>query len=162
MPSLPGGIKYKGHCVLGVEFIQPTSSRQRLYWIDLVNPYTLIQGFPISRRPDGYPGLELSFDHLLAYSVADDAVVENEQIVLPGGYVTMQLIKNTDNLFLWHPSHPSEESCSCCIAKHSQIKLGLIDLDLLRLGRHILSGCTEPRNLSSQCKYHHFFGTTII
>ncbi|KUJ16939.1 uncharacterized protein LY89DRAFT_733938 [Mollisia scopiformis] len=140
-PSLSRGLKYKGWCAIGEGLIRPIDSN--LYWHDLVGSEgSIIQGFPISRRPEGYPGLELSFDKLLYYLRANEATIANEQILLQGKHLTVQLAKHTGNVFLWHPFRPWR-LCTCCTSQHPWI--GPIDLHVLKSCRHILSQCPEPQ-----------------
>lgn len=144
-------LKYKGYCIIATDFTplaNPTDAmpQKRSWWQDLVGKSVVIQGFPISRRPKAYPGLELSFELLLSSVRADEAIIDDGLVLLKGPTLTLQLFKDTDDVFLWRPFHAAFEICPC-EEHHIEISLNTsyssIDLRRLQTGRHILSVCTD-------------------
>ncbi|KFZ11289.1 hypothetical protein V502_07623 [Pseudogymnoascus sp. VKM F-4520 (FW-2644)] len=144
-------IKYKGHCDIGVEIsplANPTDAvlQKQSWWHNAVGKSTAIQGFPISRRPEAYPGLELSFELLLSSIQTNKAIIDDGLVLLKGPKLTLQLFKDTDGVFLWRPFHPRDKICACR-KHHKRISLNIpycsIDLRRLRTGRHILGVCTD-------------------
>ncbi|KFX99399.1 hypothetical protein V490_01813 [Pseudogymnoascus sp. VKM F-3557] len=144
-------LKYKDHCDITAEIAplgNPTNAvpQGRCWWQDLIGKSIVIQGFPISRRPETYPGLELSFELLLSSVQTDEAIIDNGRVLLRGLISTVQLIKDADNVFLWRPFYSTNEICSCgeyhraisCDTSYSSI-----DLSRLKAGRHILGVCTD-------------------
>lgn len=86
--------------------VQATS---RLYNI------TIIQGFPTQRRPPLFQGLELGLACMLeSIGASWTPVRENGRIVLKGSQHTLELVKYTQNILLWHSLHSRLESCSFC------------------------------------------------
>lgn len=76
---------------------------------------TIIQGFPTQKRPPLFHGLEIGLAWILDSICAVWAPVgEDGRIVLRGSRQTLQLVKQTQNVLLWHTLHPRSESCSFC------------------------------------------------
>jgi len=152
MPSPSEKLKYKGHCNIGFTIAHLVDSgysipRVQNCWQDLVGESIIIRGFPILRRPEAYPGLELSFDTLLYFLKADEAIITDGVVLVKGLEKTLQLKQHKDNVFLWHPLHIPDEVCSCCMNHYIGISVGMpydpIDLHSLHAGRHILSNCAD-------------------
>lgn len=82
---------------------------QRLY------DTTIIQGFPTERRPPLFQGLELGLDWMLeSIGGSWSPVHENGRIVLKGSRHTLELLKSTQDILLWHSLHSRSASCSFC------------------------------------------------
>lgn len=76
---------------------------------------TIIQGFPIQRRPHLFQGLELGLAWMLeSIGASWTPVLENGRIVLKGSRHTLELVKHTQNILLWHSLHSTSASCSFC------------------------------------------------
>lgn len=76
---------------------------------------TVIQGFPTRRRPPLFQGLELGLAWMLeSIGASWTPVLENGRIVLKGSRHTLELVKHTQNILLWHSLHPRSASCSFC------------------------------------------------
>lgn len=162
--------RYRGHCEIGIKFeplenpTDPIPQKQSL-WQDLVGKRTIIQGFPISRRPKAYLGLELSFELLLSSIRTDGAFIDDGQVLLKGPTSTLQLFKDTNDVFLWRPFYPRNGICSCG-EQHMEISLNMsyssFDVKRLETGRHIVSACTDlPTMMAegecSNCLYTDMF-----
>ncbi|KIW19068.1 hypothetical protein PV08_03358 [Exophiala spinifera] len=110
-------------------------------WQELVGNSVLITGFPVSRRPNGYPGLEVSFETLLSLLGADEASHNHGFIMVNGRKTTLCLIKCTGNIHLWHPFHNSLNLYPSCGNGPAETYSGNFDLRRLETGRHILIIC---------------------
>ncbi|KFY28123.1 hypothetical protein V491_00626 [Pseudogymnoascus sp. VKM F-3775] len=140
-----------GHCEV-VAQTAPLASpadgtlQKQSWWQDLVGKRAIIQGFPISRRPEAYPGLELSFELLLSFVQTNEALIDDGIVLLMGSRSTLQLLKDTNDIFLWIPFHPTNGICSCG-EQHVEIRISIpyssIDLRRLETGRHILGVCKD-------------------
>ena len=76
---------------------------------------TIIQGFPTQKRPPLFHGLELGLALMLESICAFWApVLENGRMVLKGSEHTLELVKHSQNVLLWHALHSSSASCSFC------------------------------------------------
>jgi hypothetical protein len=123
-----------------------STSRVQNCWQALVGESVVILGFPIARRLEGCPGLELSFHRLLCFLEAKNAIIANGRVLLKGPERALQLMKHSDNVFFWHSLHTPDEVCSCCMDRHIKINVGIpsspID-SILNAGRHILNNCAD-------------------
>ncbi|KFY02671.1 hypothetical protein O988_01997 [Pseudogymnoascus sp. VKM F-3808] len=144
-------LKHKHCCDITAEITtlgNPTDAMpyKRSWWQDLISKSIVIQGFPISRRPEAYPGLELSLELLLSSLQTDEAIIDDGRVLLRGLISTVQLIKDTNDVFLWRPFHLTNEICFCGeyhIAISCDTSYSSIDLSRLKAGRHILGVCTD-------------------
>lgn len=144
-------VKHEGYCDIAVEItplVNPTDAvpQKRSWWQDLVGNGVIIQGFPISRRPKAYPGLELSFELLLSSVRTDRAIIDDGLVLLKGPVLTLQLLKVTNEVFLWLPFHPRNGFCSC--EEHNveispNLSYSSFDVRRLNTGRHIVGVCTD-------------------
>lgn len=76
---------------------------------------TIIHGFPTTKRPPLFQGLELGLTWMLELIGASwPPVLENDKIVLKGFQHTLELVKHSQNVLLWHTLHSSSTSCSFC------------------------------------------------
>lgn len=76
---------------------------------------TIIQGFPTERRPPLFQGLELGLACMLeSIGASWIPVLENGRTVLKGSQHTLELVKHTQNILLWHILHSRSASCSFC------------------------------------------------
>ena len=164
---------FRSHCDIAVDFTpfaSPASIVSQTRWQDLVGKSTLIQGFPISRRPEAYPGLELSFELLLTSVQTDKAIIDDGLVLLKGLISTLQLLKGTSDVFLWQPFHPRNGICSCG-EHHIEISLNIpysaFDLRRLKTGRHIVGVCTDLLKIiaeggCSNCLYINMFSNRML
>ena len=141
--SLP---KHKGHCDIYFEISQPeilTDSLSGLQSLFLGR----IAGFPIRQRPEGFPGVEVSFRTLLRSAQAERAIISEDQISVNGKEKGWKLAKRKDYVFLWHMIQPLADDCSCwtdCNGKENVDQtFSLLDQAVLEAGRHILSNCSD-------------------
>lgn len=75
----------------------------------------IIKGYPTERRPSLCQGLEIRLRVLLELIDAPwPPVLENGRIFLKGSHHTLQLIRSTSNVLLWHVSHNDLVPCSYC------------------------------------------------
>jgi hypothetical protein len=144
--------KYRGYCNFGFELTQREISDESLPGIqnfsrDLLGENAIILGFPIRRRPEGYPGLELSFDTLLLYLEAPKAEIFVLDVFIKGPRRMLKLIKHTEDVFLWRLDHSLADYSSCCtdhLSKALSCKdYSYLDHHALEAGRHILSKCAD-------------------
>jgi len=124
-----------------------STPRVQSCWQALVGESVVILGFPISRRPEACPGLELSFHRLLCFLQAKNTTIANGRVLLKGPERALQLMNHRDNVFIWHPLHTPDEVCSYCMDHHIEINVeipsGPIDSNILNAGRHILNNCAD-------------------
>ncbi len=140
-------LKCKGYCNFNFTVTPLPTSDESLPGIqnfsrDLLGKNSIILGFPIRRRPEGYPGLELSFDTLLRYLQAPKAEIFDRGVFIEGPKRVLKLIKHTDNVFLWRPDHSLANCCSCCKASYAE-DYSSLDYRALEAGRHILYKCAD-------------------
>lgn len=161
-------LKYEGDCGVSIDFtplVNPADAiPQKHSWRkSLVSKRTIIPGFPISRRPEAYPGLELSFKLLLSSVQTDEAIIDDGLVLLIGPMLRLQLFKDTNGIFLWRPFHLRNGICSCG-EQHMEISLNtsysFTDLRRLETGRHIVSACTDLLTsiAEGECSNCLFFG----
>ncbi|KAF4456648.1 hypothetical protein FALBO_15364, partial [Fusarium albosuccineum] len=112
----------------------------------------IIQGYPTARRPDGCPGLELSFNVLLDVVKSWTVTTIYPSLQLRGNDVTLRLVGEVDKVFYWHEA-PALSSSVCLtqrFTRTSRADLSLLPTDSeLRTGRHIICNCelnAENRN----------------
>lgn len=159
--ATPPCIKYKGHCNINFEFTRQGASDNSLpgtlnFGQELLRRSTLVVGFPIRRRPEGYSGLELSFDALLGFLQASRAELSPTHAFVKGPKNTLVLIKHTENMFLWKLDPSSMDySLSCagrCVNADVEEGSDPLEYHVLEIGRHVISqrsGDTVP----SKCAY---------
>ncbi|KAH6696440.1 hypothetical protein BKA61DRAFT_252267, partial [Leptodontidium sp. MPI-SDFR-AT-0119] len=147
-PSSSTLLKYKGCCSFNFELTRLGTWNESLPGIqnfsrDLLEENTIILGFPIRRRPEGYLGLEVSFGTLLLYLQASKAEIFVLDVFIKGPKRVLKLIKHTDDIFLWQLDHSLADYSSCCQAKCSEaiaIKdYSALGYHALEAGRHILN-----------------------
>lgn len=68
---------------------------------DLLAPSALVQGYPITRRPDGFRGLEIPSDMITDLGVTQQIRYSNSQTLLRGPHLTLELAKELDQVSLW-------------------------------------------------------------
>lgn len=107
---------------------------------------TIIRGFPTKKRPPLFSGLELGNDCMLdCIGAPVSPVFENGRVVLKGCYQTLELVKHTQNVSLWHVVHPCSIACSfseCPSQSEHDIwssENGLQNEILTRENRHIIA-----------------------
>lgn len=151
-PVAPPCIVYKVYCNINFRFTKPENSDELLLGTQsvgrkLLRESTLILGFPILRRPEGYSGLELSFNTLLSFLQAPRAELSPNQVSIKGLKNTLMLIKYTKDMFLWKLDHSSADFSSCCAERCFNVDVeegrGSLDYHALETGRHIISQCTD-------------------
>lgn len=136
---------YRGQCdvVLHITHMSGFQSflpRIQNSWQAVVGRYTLIEGFPISRRLEGYPGLEVSWNMLLYLMQAPELCLLGEHISLKGPEKTVKLAKQTGNICLWHPVDSTTQRCFC----DRIFTRG--DISSLESKRHILGSCIREES----------------
>lgn len=100
-------IRYSPVHILGSATAESAQATQRLC------DTTIIQGFPTQKRPPLFQGLELGLAWMLERIGASwIPVLENGRIVLKGSQHTLELVKHTQNILLWHILHSKSASCS--------------------------------------------------
>ncbi|OBT67903.1 hypothetical protein VE03_02433 [Pseudogymnoascus sp. 23342-1-I1] len=156
-------LKYRGSCDFAVDFsplLAGVIPQKQSWWQDLFGKKNIIQGFPISRRPEAYPGLELSFELLLSLVQTNGVVVGDGLVLLKGPISTLQLLNDTNDVFLWKPFHQRNGICFCG-DYHMEISLNIpyssFNLRRLKTGRHILGVCKDllamtAENSEGMCK----------
>jgi hypothetical protein len=149
---------YQNHYKIGVNFSSPITFEDSVpdkqkYGQDLVGESILISGFPISRRPDGYPGLEVSFETLLSLLEADTASLNGGLITVKGRKTTLWLTKHTRNVYFWRQLDDSTDTGPACVDDNVSRYHDSVDLHSLEIGRHILSKCQEVQTATAKGKY---------
>lgn len=145
--------KYRGQCDVGLEalFIASCnfySLEMQYSWQDVVGGHNLSLGYPISRRPEGYSGLELSLDILLYLMQAKEACVIDKHILIKGPERTVKLVKHSHNVCLWHPLDRITKLCFC-----DQFPT-LDDISDLQSNRHIIGSCVRQSSRILQSTEH--------
>lgn len=123
--------------------LERSVSKAGEYCQGLVGKSVLILGFPITRRPEGYSGLEVSFETLLKLLEAKEASLKNGMVVVKGRKATLWLAKHTDAVYLWHHFYELTENGTACMDGCTGRYHDGIDLRSLEIGRHILGKCME-------------------
>lgn len=161
-PSLSESLNCEGYFKIGSDIAHPARRgdsipRVQNYWNELVKTSIVVVGYPISRRPENHPGLELSFNTLLHLLQADKTTIVNGSVLLQGQNKTVQLMKHGDNIFLWHPLYNKDQCCLCCTDRHVGLHAvahhNHIDLNNLNAGRHIFSNCADIETAVCKRKY---------
>jgi hypothetical protein len=146
-------LKYYGYCDINFNLVELGTSDKTLPGVlnisrDFLGENILsIQGFPIRRRPEGYNGLELSFNNLLHYLQAPNAEISATDVFVKGLRGVLKLIKHTDKVFLWRFGH-SLGDCSLYYMDHqnrvqNDKDYGPLDYHILENGRHIIDECGD-------------------
>ncbi|PQE04295.1 Het and ankyrin domain protein [Rutstroemia sp. NJR-2017a BBW] len=145
-------MKYKGYCNLDLELTELGTSDESVPGVqnfsrDLLGENALVLGFPIRGRPEGYPGLEVSFDTLLHYLQATKAEIFGCNVLIKGPNRVLKLIKHIDDIFFWQLDHSLADYSLCCPDKRSRTiaiqDYSSLDHYTLEVGRHILSKCAD-------------------
>jgi hypothetical protein len=145
-------LKYKGYCNINFELTQLGTSGESVPGLlnlsrDILGENILILGFPIPRRPEGYTGLELSFNSLLCYLQTPKAEISALDVFIKGPKGTLKLIEHTDNVFLWRFDYSLAGCSSYCANHQSKFQVdkshGPLDHHVLEAGRHIISKCAD-------------------
>ncbi|KAH7144199.1 hypothetical protein B0J13DRAFT_622763 [Dactylonectria estremocensis] len=140
-PTTPQSSSYRGTCQFVVDLtavfdadpVMPSVTQSS--WQAVVGRQNIIQGYPIARRPEGYMGLELSFNMLLCLMQAKEISFAAGKVVIKGPQRSLVLKGQTDGICLWHPLNTIADGCFC-----NQGSDALNDLDLEQ-DRHILGSC---------------------
>ena len=144
--------KYRAYYKFHFEFIQLGAFNESLLGIqnfspDLLRKNTIIQGFPIRRRPDGYPRLELSFETLLLYIETPIAEILVLDVFIKGPKGVLKLVKHFDNVFLWRLDHSLADYSLYCPDHYNKAiaykDYSYLSYSNLEAGRHILSKCAD-------------------
>ncbi|PMD33002.1 hypothetical protein L207DRAFT_639741 [Hyaloscypha variabilis F] len=145
-------MKYKGNYKFTFELMHIAAPDESLPGVqnfdrDLLGENTIILGFPILRRPEGYPGLELPFDTLLHYLQAPKAEIFVQDVFIKGPNRVLTLVKHTDDVFLWRLDHSLANYSLCCPDKRSRAIVyedySSLNHHTLEASRHILSKCAD-------------------
>jgi hypothetical protein len=145
-------LKYNGYCSFTFELTRLGTWNESLPGIqnfsrDLLRENTIILGFPIRRRPEGYPGLEVSFSTLLLYLQASKAEIFVSNVFIKGPNRVLKLVKHTGDIFLWQLDHSLADYSLCCQEKRSKAiavkDYSSLDYYALEAGRHVLSKCAD-------------------
>ncbi|RMZ81238.1 hypothetical protein DV736_g6655, partial [Chaetothyriales sp. CBS 134916] len=147
-PSIKSEHQHRFHVGLDTERLEISAngtSQWQNSWHDLVEDSMVILGFPVSGRPKGYSGLELSYDVLLHLLHVDKPIIFNELVLIKGPKMSLQLIKHTENVFLWYLFNPSGVMA---------IIPGVpVNLHQLETGRHILTTYADLETVVSQSEH---------
>ncbi|KAH8683709.1 hypothetical protein BGZ61DRAFT_535130 [Ilyonectria robusta] len=136
----PPNSTYRGKCDVILEITHVASldgsrPREQNSWEAVVRGNNLIKGYPISRRPEGFPGLELSLDILLYLMQAKEVCISGGHVLIRGPERTLKLVKQTDKVCLWHPLDTVTRGCFC-----NQLPTR-VDISNLETDRHVLGSC---------------------
>lgn len=111
-----------------------------------------VRGFPTARRPEGFPGLEVSWVALLtiAQKTTLDPVPSyfNGRRLLLGLHTTLQLVKALNEIVLWHIVESPSTGCLCsmgCLEPREYDKLQSVTFQDLTLRRHVISMCEREQ-----------------
>jgi hypothetical protein len=121
-------------------------------------PPVLVRRYPILRRPDSSPGLEVTFDILLeALGSGIKITSGKDDVRLSSTRINLELVMLVDDIFYWHELH-GEGSSPC--ASHSfeqngrKTDLSNIKVSVLEKSRHVLCQCEITRSSKQYGKYH--------
>jgi hypothetical protein len=140
-------LKSQSYCNIDFELVELETADKTLPMVlnisrDLLGENILsIQGFPIRRRPEGYNGLELSFNSLLYYLQAPNAEMSATDVFVKGLRGVLKLVKHTDKVFLWRFGHSLGDS-PYYMDHQNKVQndkgYGPLDDHILEDGRHII------------------------
>ncbi|KAH8883388.1 hypothetical protein GQ53DRAFT_847029 [Thozetella sp. PMI_491] len=111
-----------------------------------------VWGYPTARRPQGdFSGLEIPYPALLALLNGDSPTIRagcgsgSDRVLLEGSRATLQLVKHTNNVSLWHVLKSPYGVCPC-LNSHSFKEIErFADVKRLALQRHVISSCHVAR-----------------
>lgn len=109
-------------------------------------PLTIVRGFPVSRRPERCPGLELHSSALLRIpqnESGDHAIVRDCAFLLRPDWSYLELLGQMDGWFLWHHAHRTntERLCQTKSLYAERLEKPSSTLADLKKHRHLICGC---------------------
>lgn len=111
---------------------------------------TLVLGFPIRKRPEGYPGLELTFETMMDYLGTTQNRILPPYFCIKGRTGRLLLIKHKEGIFLWRFDNPSTGHFSSLPDYDTHLNVEInhasIDYSVLVGGRHIICEHTSDDN----------------
>jgi hypothetical protein len=146
VPVLPS-LKHSFSCTIKFQLTQTDTSGHSLPRIQAFDPEflkrgPLILGFPIRKRPEGYPGLELAFATVLHYLGTTKDRLLPPYACITGPTRRLLLIKHTDDTFLWKFDNlPTGYFSGCAdyqINSDAENNHASIDYNVLVASRHII------------------------
>jgi hypothetical protein len=119
LPSL----KHRFSCTIKFKFTEINTSGHSLSRIQDFDPEflkrgPLVLGFPIRKRPEGYPGLELDFATILDYLGTTRERLLPPYTCIKGPTRRLLLFKRTDDIFLWRFDNSSAGYFPSCPDSH--------------------------------------------
>lgn len=118
---------------------------QDFHWRNLLGrDFVVVEGFPVSLRPEFHPGIEISASHLLVYIGTGHISTTMGRTLLEGSRSSLELVKATDNILLWHDLNHSRGTCQCDLNYDSLLSHNITfvpTFDELKYKRHIIGHC---------------------
>ncbi|KAK3332627.1 hypothetical protein B0T19DRAFT_473480 [Cercophora scortea] len=112
-------------------------------------PPVLIKGFPITPRPEGFSGTEVTAQALFRWVTNPRLKASKARVTLEGEQTTLGLHKSTPDVLLWHVIRSASlAGCTCDISRgvfEHQDDWTLATVDELLEYRHILADCDGTR-----------------
>lgn len=131
------------------EDVIPYSQLQERCWYRAVGHPLLpviVRGFPTRRRPEGCPGLELSYLTLIA---AFGKIPHRAPFRLERGPVCLQLVDRIGrDVFCWHNKNLPGDRERCRGGYPQALRHPTFDITIsdLRSGRHIICPCVDTQS----------------
>lgn len=109
-------------------------------------PLTIVRGFPVARRPELFPGLELHSNDLLAsfQNRSDGYIMENYcSFLLRPDWPYLELLGRVDGWMLWHHAHTTntDKLCQTKSLYAERLEKHPSTLGDLRKHRNLICGC---------------------
>ncbi|KAI0460075.1 hypothetical protein F5B21DRAFT_453141 [Xylaria acuta] len=104
---------------------------------------TLVSGYPTSRRPEGFSGVEMPFGFPDS-SAKIRSHAYNGHVTLHAGSLTCSFVKRKANVWLWHVVNSTDTICLCRRSSALEGISGVLDqgiIDIVSHHRHIIGDC---------------------
>ena len=144
-------VKAAGECHLDFKFEYVAideCSDQGLCWASMLRNPLLVTGFPILRRPDSRPGLELSLSAMASLVLSNEVVKIGARMILKSFNMLLIAVEAVNNAMVWHclvSADPSERISyfDRRIEEVDLTKMKVQSIRSLESMRHIVGWCSK-------------------
>lgn len=112
-----------------------------------------IHGYPVLRRPMDCPGIEIPADILLRSVGSFNVITSPTNLALVGTRKTVVLVKEAEDVMVWHEAQNSSSlvcQCSSISLNCGRERGPWIDMDKLKLSRHVIGSCGRMEELQGK------------
>ena len=144
-------VKAAGECHLDFKFEYVAideCSDQGLCWASMLRNPLLVTGFPILRRTDSRPGLELSLSAMASLVLSNEVVKIGARMILKSFNMLLIAVEAVNNAMVWHclvSADPSERISyfDRRIEEVDLTKMRVQSIRSLESMRHIVGWCSK-------------------